>query len=276
MFGHRWKSAALLLTSLLSACNGVFYQPVQEDLYDPRRLSLTFSEETIPAEEGVSLAAFWFKPTAKENRKKVIVHFHGNAENMTTHFMYTAWLTQEGFDVLTFDYRGYGRSTQVSPTREGLIVDGCAVFHWVEQHPILKDYELYVIGQSLGGTVAISSLAHCPRPVAGLVIDSSFSSYRRIARQKLGGFFLTWPLQYPLSFLVTDDWSPIDVVDQLPMKQIYFHSPGDPVVPYELGKELFEKSKAPKQWVDVMIQGHTRAFADPESPYRAELVKFLR
>ncbi|HYX35510.1 MAG TPA: alpha/beta hydrolase [Oligoflexus sp.] len=271
------KFLPLLFPSLLGACNSVFYQPLQQDLYDPKKLGLQHSEERIPSDQDLTLAAWWFKSIAKESYKKLIVHFHGNAENMTSHFMFTAWLTQEGFDVLTFDYRGYGRSSAVAPTREGLIQDGCAVFRWVQQHPVLKDYELYVIGQSLGGAVAVSVLAHCPTDqVKGLVLDSTFSSYRKIARQKLGGFFVTWPLQYPLSFLVTDDWSPIDSVAQLKMRMIFFHSPHDPVVPYNLGKDLFEKATAPKVWVDVEWDGHTRAFGDPESPYREQLVKFLR
>ncbi len=268
---------SLLITPWIGACNGVFYHPLQEDLYDPKRLELQYSDERIPSEEGITLAAWWFKSIAKDHHKKLIVHFHGNAENMTSHFLFTAWLTQEGFDVLTFDYRGYGRSTPVPPTREGLVEDGCAVFRWVQQHPVLKNYEVHVIGQSIGGAVAIPSLAHCPTPsVKGLIIDSSFSSYRRIARLKLGGFFVTWPLQYPLSYLVTDDWSPIDSIDRLPMKMIFFHNVHDPVVPYKLGRELYDKALAPKTWVDVEINGHTRALGDPESPYRLRVVEFLR
>ncbi len=267
---------AFISSLWISACNGVFYHPLEQDLYDPKRLELDFSQERIPSEDGITLAAWWFKSIARESHKKLIVHFHGNAENMTSHFMFTAWLTQEGFDVLTFDYRGYGRSSAVPPTRNGLVEDGCAVFRWVQQHPQLKNYPMYVMGQSLGGAVAISSLSHCPAPQArGLVIDSSFSSYRKIARQKLGGFFLTWPLQYPLSFLVSDEWSPIDFIEQLTMKKIFFHSPHDPVVPYNLGKDLYEKAVDPKEWVDVDVHGHTSAFVDPDSPYRAQLVRFL-
>jgi fermentation-respiration switch protein FrsA (DUF1100 family) len=267
---------SLFMTPFMGACNGLFYYPLQQDLYDPKTFNFHYSNERIPSEDGITLAAWWFKSIAKDSYKKLIIHFHGNAENMTSHFLFTAWLTQEGFDVLTFDYRGYGRSTQLPPTREGLVEDGCAVFRWVQQHPSLKNYEVHVIGQSIGGAVAIASLAHCPNQVQGLVIDSSFSSYRKIARQKLGGVFLTWPLQYPLSFLVTDDWSPIDSIDKLRMKMLFFHNVNDPVVPYNLGKELYDKAVAPKVWVDVEIDGHTRALGDPESPYRLRVVEFLR
>ncbi|HET9238242.1 MAG TPA: alpha/beta hydrolase [Oligoflexus sp.] len=267
----------LIMAPFLGACNGAFYYPVQEDLYDPRKMGFQLSDERIPSTDDVLLAAFWFKALTAEPRKKLIIHFHGNAENMTSHFMFTAWLSEKGFDVLTFDYRGYGRSTATPPTREGLVEDGCAVFRWVAQHPVLKTYEVHVIGQSIGGAVAIASLAHCPElPVQSLIIDSSFSSYRRIARQKLGGFFLTWPLQYPLSFLVTDDWSPIDGIAKLSMKMLFLHNPHDPVVPYKLGRELYEKAVAPKTWMDVSIEGHTSAIADPESPYRLHVLEFLR
>jgi fermentation-respiration switch protein FrsA (DUF1100 family) len=262
---------------LVCACNGLFYYPVQEDLYDPKTMGFSLSDERIPSTDAVVLAAFWFKALTPEARKKLIIHFHGNAGNMTSHFMFTAWLTEKGFDVLTFDYRGYGRSTGTPPTRQGLVEDGCAVFRWVMQHPELKDHEVHVIGQSIGGAVAIASLAHCPElSVQSLIIDSSFSSYRRIARQKLGGFFLTWPLQYPLSYLVTDDWSPIDSIAKLSMRMLFLHNPRDPVVPYALGRELYDKAVAPKIWMDVSVEGHTSAIADPDSPYRLHMLEFLR
>jgi fermentation-respiration switch protein FrsA (DUF1100 family) len=147
----------------------------------------------------------------------------------------------------------------------------------VEQHPVLKDYEVHVIGQSIGAAVAIPSLAQCPPAlVQSLIIDSSFSSYRRIAQQKLGEFFLTWPLQIPLSYLVTDDWSPIDSIEKLPMKMLFFHNAHDPVVPYNLGRELYDKATAPKTWIDVTTEGHTRALGEPESPYRLRVLEFLR
>lgn len=264
------------LNFFLQACNGVFYQPLAEDIYDPKRLNLQYTDERIPVEDELTLAAFWFRSTAKQTYKKLIVHFHGNAENMTTHFIYTAWLTQEGFDVLIFDYRGYGRSSPVSPTRIGLVKDGCSVFSWIKQHPQLQSYDVLVLGQSLGAAVATSSLAYCPIPqVKGLIVDSGFSSYRQIARQKLGSFFLTWPFQYPLSFLVTDDWSPIDSIDALHIKKIFFHSRQDPVVPYNLGKALFDRAGPPKVWVDVELSGHTSAFST-KGPYRDRLVEFLK
>jgi fermentation-respiration switch protein FrsA (DUF1100 family) len=267
---------ALLLTPLLNACNGLFYYPLLEDLHDPKRMGFVYSEERIPSEDDIVLAAWWFKPLGTAQHKKLIVHFHGNAENMTSHFLFTAWLTEQGFDLLTFDYRGYGRSTPVPPTREGLVKDGCAVFRWVAQHPVLKDYQIYVIGQSIGAAIAIPSMAHCQIQAHGLIVDSSFSSYRTIARQKLAEGIITWPLQYPLSFLISDDWSPIDSIDKLSMKMIFFHNIDDPVVPYELGKALYEKATAPRVWVDVERPGHTSALGDPDSPYRLRVLEFLR
>ncbi len=266
----------LVLGAMATACNGVFYQPLQRDLYDPKRLDFDYSNEQIASSDGVKLAAWWFHSHAPTLKRKLIVHFHGNAENMTSHFLFTAWLTQEGFDVLTFDYRGYGRSTQEKPTRQGLMDDGCAVFQWVSEHPVLKNYEVYGLGQSLGGAVLLSAFASCPnQTVKGLVIDSSFSSYRKIAKLKLSQVWLTWPLQYPLSYLISDDLNPIDTLALIKVRMLYFHGSSDPVVPYELGRELYEATLAEKIWVDVEEDGHTRALAHPESPHRLELVKFL-
>lgn len=44
-----------------------------------------------------------------------VLHFHGNAANISNHVLQVEWLPDRGFNLLVFDYRGYGIS-QGSPT----------------------------------------------------------------------------------------------------------------------------------------------------------------
>ncbi len=223
---------------LLTACNSLFYHPDKLSYSLPEQLSQNFAEHRIPVgQKGETLHA-WHLRTTKQ-KKGTIVHFHGNAQNMTSHVFFVAWLLDEGYDLVTFDYRGYGKSDgEVS--RESTIEDGIAVLKWTAEK--IDPNKIFVVGQSLGGAIALVALSKSEFPaVQKIVLDSTFPSYRKLAQRKLASFFLTWPLQWPLSFLVSDNESPYDHLETLartPWPFFIVHAEGDPVVPYSEGLHL--------------------------------------
>src|SRR5690606_2248170 len=98
-----------------------------------------------------------------------------------------------------------GRSTG-KPDIAPALMDVETGYHWLTQYPHTQHIPLFILGQSLGGALTITFAAQqmpdLKKQVAGIVVDSSFASYRGIAREKLGQFWLTWAFQYPLSWLV--------------------------------------------------------------------------
>ena len=75
---------------------------------------------------------------------------------------------------------------------------------------------------------------------------------------------------------MTDEDSPIDFIEALKVPILAVHAPQDPVVPYNLGRELYEKSTSTdKLFWDIDFGGHIAAFAIEGSKYREELVAWL-
>ncbi|UPT75824.1 MAG: lysophospholipase [Elusimicrobiota bacterium] len=66
----------------------------------------------------------WF-PAQNGPARGTIVHFHGNGENMTSHYLFVYWLALERWNVFTFDYRGYGASGG-EKSIAGSVADGAA------------------------------------------------------------------------------------------------------------------------------------------------------
>ena len=133
-----------------------------------------------------------------------------------------------------------------------------------------------VLGQSLGGSIAVYTVAHSPNKdrIRALVIDSAFSSYRRIAREKLNDFWLTWPFQYPLSWTVNDDYSAEKWIGQVsPTPVLILHGIDDPVVPVHHGNMLSESARKPKEFWLTTRPGHVQSFGD--EAVRKDLVDFL-
>lgn len=262
----------LVVVFFCLGCDHVFYQPLREMVDSPKKQGIEFEEFTIISADGEKLDGWWLY-SKREASNGTFVQFHGNAENMSTHYRSLAWVTDAGFDLVVFDYRGYGTSTG-TPEREMLVKDGIQLLDWVLKKS--KAPDIFLVGQSLGGAVVVPVLAKSPSErVKLLVLDSTFDSYRKVARDKLAGFFLTWPFQYPLSYLVSDEFSPQDFIADISTPILFIHSKSDPVVPYARGLSLFEKVKYKAGKWEFDQSSHTAGFHIPELQFREKLIALV-
>jgi uncharacterized protein len=256
-----WRSAFALTVIIicgcwLSGCGSLFYFPAREELIDRTKLPVKPVDVYIPTSDGEKLHAWQFKPKQSIKNPAVFFQFNGNAENQTTHFIALYSAVRRGHHLLTFDYRGYGASTG-DPSPLGTVEDGKAVLRWVSQ--AFPKTPLIVFGQSLGGAIAMRSLEELGTevPVHWLVLDSTFMSYRSVARSTMSKSWITWLFQ-PLAWLIVDNSAaPMDKLDQLaPYKKLVVHGNQDPVVAFALGQALFAKLPEPKEFWEIEGGGH--------------------
>jgi fermentation-respiration switch protein FrsA (DUF1100 family) len=268
--------SVLLLTLQIQGCvSSMFYQPDRKVYDSPDRHGLKYEQVTFPSGDGTRLSG-WFIPAVGTPRGTVI-HFHGNAQNMTAHFGFVSWLPAQGFNLFVFDYRGYGSSAG-RPDRRGVFEDSLAALDYIAARPGIDHNRLLVLGQSLGGANAIAAVgSRAPGSVRAVAIDSAFASYQGIVHDKVAAMPLLSLLRTPLShLLIGNDLSPEVVVANIaPTPLLIIHGTADPVVPYSHGKRLFELARESKQFWTIEGGEHTEAFADPGSGYRQRLVAFF-
>lgn len=237
------------------SCNHLFYYPDNIEYLKPDKFGLKYEQISLPS--GDETLHMWKISGNRVETPGKVLHFHGNAQNLSSHFLFSAWLARFGYDVYIFDYRGYGRSTG-EPSRKGLVDDGIAALRHVAAR---DDKDLFVLAQSLGGAVAVPAMAlagSAAEKVRLLTIDSSFPSYRALAREKLSSFWLTWPFQWPFSFFVSDDYSAAEYIGTLRVPLLIVHGTKDRVVPFEMGKELFRLAPGPdKEFWEIKDKPHT-------------------
>ena len=265
--------AICLISLSLVGCSNAFFLPYHGHVQTPERLGLAYEDVYFNASEGTHLHG-WFLP-AQGKAHGTILFLHGNAENISTHIMSVRWLPQRGFNVFLLDYRGYGTSTG-KPTLAGVQDDVDSALKMLIARPDVDASRIVVFGQSLGGAIAIYNVAHSPyrRHIRALVVESAFSSHRRITREKLGDFWLTWPLQWPLSWTVSDEYSPSRAVaDVGPIPLLIIHGDRDPIVPPHHAQRLFDLAREPKAVWTVPGGGHIQAFQKYE--YRDRFVAYL-
>ncbi len=264
----------LLLTA--SSCSGLFYYPSQALFSDPSDFGLEYQNIYFETSDQQTLHSWYFPSTHKEP-KGLIFFFHGNAQNITSHYQSLSWLVAEGYGLFLFDYRGYGLSTG-TPNQAGLISDSRAAYQQLKKIQSQTAYpKLILYGQSLGGIVLMRFLEEMDSSAVDLVVlDSTFPSYQGIAREKVQK---TWAFIWlkPLTRLLIDEsYAPKTFFEQWDGQVLVMHGDQDHVVEYQFGLEIFDSLKTSKKdfWT---IEGgrHIDAYFVSDGKYRQKFLDYL-
>ncbi len=271
---------------LLQGCfTSAFYHPDQVQIETPAHYYLRFEEVFFNSRDGTRLHG-WFVP-AIGSPVGTVIHFHGNYGNQTYSFKQVSWLPANGFNVFTFDYRGYGRS-EGKPSKRGVYEDSVAAIEYVLKKPGVGHNNVFVFGQSLGGANAIVAVAKRGFPqIRAIVVEGAFYSYRVQAqdmmmattREKIGKAPCLSLQVWPISFLtVTNSYSPGEYIHQVsPIPVLLIHCLQDSIVSYQHSERLYEAAREPKQLWLINGCSHVEVFteAQSDSGYRRKLVQFF-
>lgn len=194
----------------------------------------------------------------------VMLWCHGNAGNIIHRLDNLAELYRIGLSVFLFDYRGYGRSSG-RPSEDGLYQDALAAYAYLTDARRVAPERIVLFGRSLGAAVA-GFVASC-RPVAGMILESSFPSIKTLAKSQSFGLPAHWLLQsrYDLVERLKDIHVPILVV----------HGDRDTIVPIELGRQVFDAANAPKSFFAVQGADHNNTYLVGGRAYFARMRRFV-
>lgn len=261
----RWS----LLVFLLSSCTSLVYQPDKYFHTHPDQFQTKFEVFNFKSLDGTKLSA-WKLLSKKPPAKNLVVFFHGNAQNLTAHFVNLVWMMEHDYDVIIFDYRGYGLS-EGKPEPKGVSEDGLAFLNYgYEQFKKLGYKRFIVYTQSLGGAVALKSLEDFKHldDISLLVLDSTFLSPRLVARDKTNRV-----LQYLISNEFTAD-PRLSHLKNVPVLSI--HSKEDPVVSYQLGLEVFNLVPGSKKdmW-SIETPGHGNVYYVEKLKYQTMFIDYV-
>ncbi len=260
---------------LLYGCSGLFYYPDNKSLfYDPEAAGYA-PENIFFTDVAQRMLHGWWFPAKKSPAKATIIFFHGNAENLTSHFLQLAWISAENYNLFIFDYPGFGRS-EGKPTPKNCLESGYAAVDWVSKHKA-KDDPIIIYGQSVGGIIALRTAMDKKSEInlKLVVADSTFDSFQQIARVKLSHHWLTWPMQ-PLSYIfLSDRWAPENLELLSPVPVLVIHGEKDKIVEPILGAIIFEKLAEPKTIWKIPEGRHIDVFWGHEYKYRSKFLTFI-
>lgn len=213
---------------------GLIFHPNRYMAETPRDHALAFSDQWI--EVGGGKIHGWWIPGASATAP-AILFFHGNAGTISTELPHLARLHALGFAVLAVDYRGYGRSTPVSPSEATVYADARAAWaRLLQLAPGASRHMLY--GHSLGGAIAIDLASHAP-DVDALMVEGTFPSVAAVAET-------VFPRWWPISLLVTQRFASDRKVENLRMPKLFIHCTADEVISADLSEALYRVASQPK------------------------------
>ncbi|MGQ0633409.1 MAG: alpha/beta hydrolase [Planctomycetaceae bacterium] len=192
----------------------------------------------------------------------VVLFAHGNAGNVTSQTDTLRLLhDRHRLSVMTFDYRGYGRSDG-APDESGILQDARAARAWLADRESIDKSDVVLIGQSLGGGVMVDLAAR--DGARGLVLASTFTSLPDVAAHHI-------PIMSPQS-VMRNRLDSLSKISEYRGPLLQIHGDRDGVVPYKLGRKLFDAANEPKQFVTNRGCGHN----DPLSEEgQVQLDRFL-
>nr|XP_042708674.1 lysophosphatidylserine lipase ABHD12 isoform X2 [Chrysemys picta bellii] len=202
----------------------------------------------------------WYEDTLGSNYP-VILYLHGNAGTRGGDHRVELYkvLSSLGYHVVTFDYRGWGDSVG-TPSERGMTYDALHVFDWIKARS--GDNPVYIWGHSLGTGVATNLVRRlCERetPPDALILESPFTNIREEARSHPFSVIYRYFPGFDWFFLDTITMSGIKFANDENVKYIscsllILHAEDDPVVPFHLGKKLYNIAAPSRSFRDYKVQ----------------------
>lgn len=225
---------------------------------------ITFDSEVTGKE--TKLHGLWAPARARPHDGPVLLYLHGARWNVAGSAPRIRRMQQLGFSVLAIDYRGFGKSTRELPSEDMAYEDARAAWDWIaRQYP---QRQRFVFGHSLGGAVAID-LAAKVDDEQGVIVEGTFTSIADVASSMKFGWL-------PIAPLITQRFESVKKVARVKSPLLVVHGANDSLIPYDLGRRLYEAATGRKHFILVEGGSHFSTMAVGLPQYRQALAEVFR
>jgi fermentation-respiration switch protein FrsA (DUF1100 family) len=195
--------------------------------------------------------------------RTTLLYLHGNGGNISHRYDFLNELVRLPLNVLIIDYRGYGKS-EGRPSEEGLYMDARAAWDHLTTERAIPAASIVIFGESLGGAVAIDLATRVE--ACGLIVQSSFTSIADMAGEVL---------PFVPRFVIRTKMDSLSKIASVSSPKLFIHSEADEVIPYRLGRRLFDAARPPKQFYEVKGASHNLTNTIGGAPYYEALRAFI-
>jgi len=248
------------LTGCSSIVNQFAFFPDTQNIIPAEKLPQGVEEVFITTVDKLKLQAYY---VGNPDSERLLIFFHGNAGNICYRISDILNLKNCGINVLAISYRGYGKSTG-KPSEKGIYTDGAAAIDYAIQTLGYSLDNIIIFGRSIGTTVAIHISQH--KDIAGLILITPLSSAKAQAKAQGLGF---------LSFLAGNAFDNLSKISNIKSPMLVIHGTDDEILPFSMGREIFDHAIVKKQMVAINGAGHNNLSQVDPSKYWGSIAEFI-
>ncbi len=220
-----------LLAFLYFYQRNLMYHP-DENNYFNDKLSVDIENIKVQTQDGLDLLGWFHEKDIK--KYKTILYFHGNAGSLENRIHKLNHFRDMNVNFLIIAWRGFS-GNQGKPSETGLYKDGESAIKWLLKKGV-DEKNIVIYGESLGTGVATHLSQN--KKFAGVILETPFTSMIDAAKK-------FYPY-IPVGLLLKDKFENKNKIKNIKSPILIMHGEKDQIVPFEMGRKMFEIANEPK------------------------------
>ena len=221
----------LVLVYLYFFQRNLMYHP-NENNYSNDKLKVNVEKIKVKTKDGIDLLGWYHEKNLKEF--KTLLFFHGNAGSLENRIHKLNRFGEMKINFLIIAWRGFS-GNKGKPSEKGLYEDGQSAIQWLLEKG-LNEKDIIIYGESLGTGIATHLSQN--KDFAGVILETPFTSMVDAAK--------TFYPYIPVNLLLKDKFKNEDKVKNINSPILIMHGEVDQIVPFAMGKRIFEVANEPK------------------------------
>ena len=223
----------------------LLYLPSENNYLDDQ-IDFNFREVFIDVEKNLKLKAWLIENDFKN--KKTLVFFHGNAGNLSNRTYKLNQLSKLDLNIIILAWRGFS-GNEGEPSEQNLYNDAKKTIDWLNSRGV-KNKNIILYGESLGTGIAVE-LGQI-NEFGGIILESPFTSMTNAAKN-----IYPW---LPVKYLLKDKYDSEKKIKNIKIPILIMHGKKDNIVPFKMGKKLYDLANNPKFFYFTESDDHMMTF----------------
>ena len=236
---------ASVLIVLFIFQRNLMYHP-NENNYFGDKLEVEIEKVNITTSDNINLLGWFHNKDLK--KFKTIVYFHGNAGKLDNRIYKLNYFKNIDVNFLIIAWRGFS-GNKGKPSEDGLYEDGKSTIEWLKNLGVTEK-DIIIYGESLGTGIATEIAQN--NKFAGLILETPFTSMIEAAKN-------FYPY-IPVGLLLKDKYRNDKKIKNINIPLLVMHGEADQIVPYWMGKTIYEIANQPKYSYFTKYDDHMMEF----------------
>ena len=236
---------ASVLVVLFIFQRNLMYHP-NENNYFGDKLEVEIEKVKITTSDNLNLLGWFHNKDLK--KFKTIVYFHGNAGSLDNRIYKLNYFKNMDVNFLIIAWRGFS-GNKGKPSEKGLYEDGKSTIKFLKNLGVTEK-DIIIYGESLGTGIATEIAQN--RKFGGLILETPFTSMIEAAKN-------FYPY-IPVGLLLKDKYKNDKKIKNINIPILVMHGEADQIVPFWMGKKIYEIANQPKYSYFTKYDDHMMEF----------------